>query len=331
MSRFIPACLVLFLAIAAGLPGSAYAQAEAGAQSLLIAPGARSDGMGRAYVAVADDANAMWWNPGAMAFAKGHDASFMYTKLVPDLADDVYFSYLSYVQHVEGWGGLGAGLGYLSYGTSLATDQNGDPLGEFKSWEGALSVGYGTELMSNLGFGVGLKVVHVDLAPAEFTQEQKNGAGTTFAADLGGLYKIPTLPGLQNVPAALGMTIQNLGPDISYIDVDQSDPLGRNAKVGLAVYPYSNEVFRTLVAADFNRSLLPKSQWEDMIYNVGTEVEFNRLIALRLGYIYDKVGTIQDATFGLGLMFKGIRVDYANVPQSKYLQSVNRFSASYHF
>ena len=331
MSRIVPACLVLFLALAAGSAGTAYAQAEAGAQSLLIAPGARSDGMGRAYVAVADDANAMWWNPGAMAFAKGHDASFMYTKLVPDLADDVYFSYLSYVQHVEGWGGLGASLGYLSYGKSLATDQNGDPLGEFTSWEGALSVGYGTELLDNLGFGVGLKVVHVDLAPAQFTQEQKNGAGTSFAADIGGLYKIPTLPGLSNVPAALGLNVQNLGPDISYIDVDQSDPLGRNVKLGMAVYPYSNDVFRTLLAADFNRSLLPKSQWEDMVYNVGSEVEFNRLIALRLGYIYDKVGTIQDATFGLGLMFKGIRVDYANVPQSKYLQSVNRFSASYHF
>jgi hypothetical protein len=232
---------------------------------------------------------------------------------------------------MEGWGSLGASLGYLSYGKSTATDINGDPLGDFKSWEGALSVGYGTELMNNLGFGVGLKVVHVDLAPPWATQEQKNGAGTTFAADLGGLYKIPTLPGLQNVPAALGMTIQNLGPDISYIDVDQSDPLGRNVKVGLAVYPFSNEVFRTLVAADINRSLLPKSQWEDLIYNVGGEVQFNRLIALRLGYIYDKVGTIQDATFGLGLMYRWIRFDYANVPQSKYLESVNRFSASFHF
>jgi hypothetical protein len=331
MSRFVPACLVFLLAIAAGSAGTAYAQAEAGAQSLLIAPGARSDGMGRAFVAVADDANAMWWNPGAMAFSKGHDASFMYTKLVPDLADDVYFSYLSYVQHVEGWGGLGASMGYLSYGKSLATDGSGNPLGEFTSWEGALSVGYGTEVMSNMGFGVGLKVVHVDLAPAKFTQENKNGAGTTFAADLGTLYKIPSLPGVRNMPAALGMVIQNLGPKISYIDVDQADPLGRNVKLGFAVYPYSSEVFRTLITADVNRSLLPKSQWEDLVYDVGSEVEFNRLIALRLGYIYDKVGTVQDVTFGLGLMFRGIRVDYANVPQSKYLESVNRFSASYHF
>lgn len=331
MSRSVYLCLGLFLVAAAGWSGTAYAQAEAGAQSLLIAPGARSDGMGRAFVAVADDANAMWWNPGGMAFARGHDASMMYTKLVPDLADDVYFSYLAYVQHVEGWGGLGASMGYLSYGTSTATDVDGNVIKDFKSWEGAFSVGYGTELVNNLGVGVGLKVVHVSLAPADVTQDQKKGAGTTFATDLGGLYKIATLPGLTNVPAALGLTIQNLGPKISYIDVDQADPLGRNVKLGMAVYPFSNEAFRTLIAADVNRSLLPKSQWGDVVWNAGGEVEFNRLIALRVGYIHDTRGTIVDPTFGLGLMLKGFRVDYASVPQSKYLQSVNRFSASYHF
>jgi len=331
MSRAVTACLGLFLLAIAGWAGSASAQAEAGAQSLLIAPGARSDAMGRAHVAVADDANAMWWNTGGMAFAKGSDFTGMYTKLVPDLADDVFFTYASFVRHVEGWGGLGASIGYLSYGKSEATDVDGNFIKEFTSWEGALSVGYGTELADNVGIGVGLKVVHVDLAPAEVTQDNKKGAGTTFAADVGMLYKVATLPGLTNVPASLGVTVQNLGPDIAYIDEDQSDPLGRNLKLGFAVYPFSNESFRTLVAADVNRSLLPASQWRDLIYNIGGELEFNRLIALRIGYINDEVGTIQDATYGLGLMFRGVRADYAKVPQSKYLESVNRFSVSYHF
>jgi hypothetical protein len=315
----------------AGWTGTAAAQAEAGAQSLLIAPGARSDGMGRAFVAVADDANAIWWNAGGMAFTTGHDASFMYTKLVPGLADDVYFSYLSYVQHVEGWGGLGGSLSYLSYGKSEATDVDGNVIGEFTSWEGAITAGYGTELADNLGIGVGLKVVRVDLAPADVTQDQKSGAGTTFAVDIGTLYRLSSFPGLKNVPTSFGAVVQNLGPDIAYVDEDQSDPLGRNLKAGFAVYPYSNESFRTLLTGDINRSLLPKSQWSDMIYNVGGEVEFNRLIALRVGYIYDEVGTVEDPTYGLGLMFKGLRADYASVPQSKYLDRVSRFSVSYHF
>jgi hypothetical protein len=331
MSRAVTACLGLLLLAIAGWTGTAAAQAEAGAQSLLISPGARPNAMGRANVAVADDATAVWWNPGGMAFAKGRDAAFMYTKLVPDLADDVYYSYLSYVQHVEGWGGLGGSLSYLSYGLSTATDIDGNTIKEFTSWEGALSVGYGAELSDNLGAGIGLKVVRVDLAPADVTQDRKKGAGTTFATDVGVLWKVPALPGFKSIPVALGAAVQNLGPDIAYIDEDQSDPLGRNLKVGFAVYPYSNESFRTIVAADLNRSLLPKSQWRDMIYDVGAEVEFNRLIALRVGYVRDKVGTIVDPTFGLGLMLKSIRVDYASVPQSTYLERVSRFSVSYHF
>ena len=68
MSRILSALLGLLLV--AGMASNAQAQSEAGAQSLLIAPGARADGMGRAFVGVADDASAVWWNPGGMAFAK---------------------------------------------------------------------------------------------------------------------------------------------------------------------------------------------------------------------------------------------------------------------
>ncbi|HMI30507.1 MAG TPA: PorV/PorQ family protein [Candidatus Limnocylindrales bacterium] len=321
MSRFVAGCLGL-LFVLGGYAGTANAQAEAGAQSLLIAPGARADGMGRAFVAVANDANAVWWNPGGLAFTTGHDVSTMYTKLVPDLADDVFFSYTSYAQHVEGWGGIGFSLGYLSYGQSIATDPDGNELGTFNSYEVAPTLAYGTELMKDMGFGVSLKLVRVDLAPADKTQDRAAGRGTTFAADLGGLYKIPKWK------ASVGMALQNLGPNIAYIDQDQSDPLGRNAKLGFAVTPFETEMYRVLVVGDVNRSLLSHGAF---IENAGAEFEFNRLLAIRAGYIYDPRGTVKDMTYGLGLNYHGIRVDYASVPQSEFLNRVSRFSASYHF
>jgi hypothetical protein len=65
MSRILlPACLAL--ALLAGAFGSAQAQSEAGAQSLLIAPGARSDGMGHTGVAFVGDGNSVWWNSAAL-------------------------------------------------------------------------------------------------------------------------------------------------------------------------------------------------------------------------------------------------------------------------
>jgi long-subunit fatty acid transport protein len=278
--------------------------------------------MGRAYVAVANDANAVWWNPGALAFTTGHDISSMYTKLVPDLADDVFFSYTSYAQHVEGWGGIGFSLGYLSYGKSVATDVDGNELGTFTSYELAPTLAYGTELMKDMGFGVSLKLVRVDLAPADKTQDRAAGRGTTFAADLGWLYKVPRMK------SSVGLAIQNLGPNIAYIDQDQSDPLGRNVKLGVGVTPLETEVYRVLLVADVNKSLLPNGAW---IENGGGEFEFNHLLALRAGYVYDPRGTVKDLTYGLGLNYRGIRIDYASVPQSEFLARVNRFSASYHF
>jgi long-subunit fatty acid transport protein len=278
--------------------------------------------MGRAYVAVANDANAVWWNPGALAFTTGHDISSMYTKLVPDLADDVFFSYTSYAQHVEGWGGIGFSLGYLSYGKSVATDVDGNELGTFTSYELAPTLAYGTELMKDMGFGVALKLVRVDLAPADKTQDRAAGRGTTFAADLGWLYKVPRMK------SSVGLAIQNLGPNIAYIDQDQSDPLGRNVKLGVGVTPLETEVYRVLLVADVNKSLLPNGAW---IENGGGEFEFNHLLALRAGYVYDPRGTVKDLTYGLGLNYRGIRIDYASVPQSEFLARVNRFSASYHF
>lgn len=323
MSRILSAILGLLLV--AGLAGTARAQSEAGAQSLLIAPGARSDGMGRAFVAVADDASAVWWNPGGMAFAQGHDLSFNYYQLVPDLADDVNYSYLTYVQHVEGWGGIGGSLGYLSYGKSQATDELGNDLGEFTSYEIAPTLAYGTEIVSNVGMGVSLKLVRVDLAPGFVSLDGRPGRGTTFAADIGALVRAP------GIKSSFGGVVQNLGPNIAYIDEDQSDPLGRNLKVGAAFTPFENEVHRVLIAADANRFLLPHRTLAVDVWSVGAEYEFNRLLALRTGYVSDPRGTIEDLTFGLGLKYHGFRFDYASAPQSKYLERVNRFSASYHF
>jgi len=324
MIRFTTLCLAFLLLV--GAVGTAQAQSQAGAQSTLIAPGARSDGMGRAFAAVSDDANMIWWNPGAMAFARSHDASIMYTQLVPDLAPDVNFSYFSYVQHVEGWGGLGAAVSYLNYGTSQGTDAEGNPTVDFTSYEIVPTIAYGTELADNLGFGVSLKYIRVDLAPAAAaTLDGQAGAGTTFAADIGTLYKVPKWK------AAFAAIIQNLGPDIAYIDEDQSDPLGRNLKVGLSYTPFSNEIHRVLIAADANRLLLPDEQLAVSVWDAGIEYEFNRLIALRAGYVSDPTGDITDYTWGMGLGYKGFRFDYASYPQSSYLDRVNRFSASYHF
>jgi len=281
--------------------------------------------MGRAFTAIANDANAIWWNPAGLAFARGHDITLTYTQLVPDLASDVSYSYPAYMQHVEGWGGLGISVAYLNYGKSEATNEAGDVTGEFTSYEVVPAIAYGTELADNLGFGVAVKLIRVDLALEAVTLDGKVGRGTTFAADLGVLAKMP------GARASLGAALSNLGPNIAYIDEDQSDPLGRNIRIGAAYTPIETDVHRVLLAADATRYLISGRTLAVDVWDAGLEYEFNRLIALRTGYISDPRGTITDFTFGLGINYRGIRFDYASVPQSEFLDRVNRFSVGYHF
>ena len=323
MSRIGTACLALTLLMGAHSP--ARAQSEAGGQATLIAPGARSDGMGRAWVAVANDANAIWWNVAGLAFVRGHQVGATYAALVPDLADDVNFSYLSYVQRVEGLGGIGGSFGYLSYGKSMGTDIDGKDTGEFTSYELCPTLAYGTDLVANMGFGVALKFILVDLAPASVTLDERSGQGTSFAADFGWLYKLPKWK------SSLGATLSNIGPDIAYIDEDQSDPLGRNVKVGVAYSPIDTDVHRLLIAADATRYLLPGRTLAIDVWDAGMEYEFNQLLALRVGYISDPIGTIEAATYGFGIGYRGFHFDFANIPQSEFLERKNLFSAGYRF
>lgn len=302
------------------------AQGTAGAASLLITPGARADGMGRAHAAVADDGTANWWNPAALGAMEGHVFSLMHTQLVPDLADDVYYEYLGYSQYLQGWGGIGFNVIFLTYGESVATDEEGREKGTFSSYEISPAVSAGTRLTSNLYAGVTLKFVYVNLAPPEFTLDGEAGTGNTFGADFGLLFR-PT-----GTPLRLAGVVQNLGPNIAYIDEDQSDPLGRNLKLGLGLSLLENDNMTLLATFDFNQSLIThEGKFEEQIYNWGSEFSYGNLMALRAGYILDDQGAIKDPTFGFGLTYKSLTFDYASVPQAEELARVSKFSLNYRF
>lgn len=323
--------LILGLAIAIGLSAAVsfdvLAQGTSGAASLNITPGARADAMGRANVALTNDATANWWNPAALANVNEHIFSLMHTQLVPDLADDVYYEYLGYAQHVEGWGGVGASLIFLTYGKSIATNEQGQELGTFSSYELSPAISLGTQIAKGLSAGVSLKYVYVMLAPRNIIEavagEGSAGTGDTFAADLGLLYEVP------KSPIRIGLNVQNLGPNISFIDEDQSDPIGRNLKLGIGAKVFDTGSFRLLAEGDVNKSLVYSD--EDPVYNVGSEIGFGTFGALRIGYIHDAVGEITAPTFGLGAAVGGLQVDYASVPQAEDLDRVQKFSISYRF
>jgi hypothetical protein len=335
MTRKIFAALTgLFLVLgglgtAAWLAGSAEAQGTAAAASLTITPGARADAMGRAHAAVVSDATANWWNPAALALVDGHVFSLMHTKLVPGLAEDVYYEYLGYAQHLEGWGGIGGHVLFLTYGESPWIDDDGQQLGTFSSYEVSPAISAGVHLTSDLYAGVALKFVYVYLAPDEAVEGEGDGQGDTFAADLALLYQPSGLP------VTLAGVLQNLGPDIVFSSSENKNPIAKNIRLGIGLYLIENENMGLVTTFDFNQSLVyndyPFDDQEKPVYHWGAEWAYGGILALRAGYIYDKDGDIIDPTFGFGLAYRALTFEYASAPQAQGLDRVSKFSLNYRF
>ncbi len=308
-----------------------FAVGEAGVPSQIIPPGARANGMGESFVAIADDATAAWWNPGGVAFLRGRNLALMHSQLVPDLASDVYYEYLGYTNEIEGVGSLSFGLVYLTYGTSVATNTQGEKTGEFKSWEASAVVTFAIPLGENIGVGLSGKFIHADLAPADLTLEKLDGTGSSVAIDAGMLWKIP------RYRINFGTSLTNLGPDITFIDQEQSDPLPLTLRVGVAWTALSSEVNNFIATVDFEQSLVwlidsATQTRRSEIYHLGMEYRYINLLAGRLGYVYDQDGDFKDFTYGLGFIYKGkVALDYANVPQATTLDRVHRWSISVSF
>lgn len=310
--------LVLGTALGMSLACTAFAQGTG--RSLDIQPGARQNGLGATGVAIADDATGVtWWNPAGLGFVTRSALDMTYAKLVPGLADDVSYNYATFVMPTSGWGAFSLGLVFLSYGTSEGTDPFGNPTGSFTSNEISPAISYGTKLLPDLSVGASLKFIRIQLAP-----QSQSGIGSTFGLDLAALYRIPS------ARLNLGVNVQNLGPSVTFINEDERSPLSRNLKVGMAWEAYSQEGFKLLLAGDFDQSLVTDPFWQ---LHGGAELRYSDQIAGRVGYYYDPLGQLEGLTYGIGLGWKGLAIDFGSIPQAKDsgLPNVSKITLGYRF
>ncbi|MDD4050460.1 MAG: PorV/PorQ family protein [candidate division Zixibacteria bacterium] len=238
----------------------------------------------------------------------------MHVKWLPSLDQDMYYEYLSYVQHLRGIGSIGLSVVFLSYGTIQYTDEGGAVIGEGHPLELAVALSYGSSLTSQLKWGLTGKFVHSRLSDIGAGQERGEGIASAFALDMGILYKITDR--LQ-----FGAAITNIGPNITYIDKAQSDPLPRNLGIGFSYKILNSTYNKLIVQTELNKILVNMdhgigTELEYAIRHIGAEYVYANLIALRAGYKYDKEGQVKHLTFGAGLQLAGGRLDFAYIPSS---------------
>ena len=304
------------LLLGVSIASSAWAQGTA--RSLDIQPGARQVAMGAAGVALADDpAGVAWWNPAVLGFVGRPAIELTYSALVPGLADDVTYNYMNYLHPVEGWGSFGVGVLFLSYGSLDLTSSTGAQVGTYTPIEFSPAIYFGTQLLPDLSVGAAVKYVRVQLAPSS-----NQGIGSTFGFDLGALYRIPA------ARLDFGANLQNMGPKLAFIDEDKADPLSRNFKIGTSWVPLMTKDFTFTAIADFNQSLVNS---EFRTYNYGAELSFVDQLAGRVGWVADPTGDISGLSYGLGVAWNNLTLDWGSMPQARTLPSVTRITLGYRF
>lgn len=334
------------------VPALALAQSESAVPFLLISPGARAAGMGEAFVSIADDATATYWNAAGLAFQSQRQISLMHSNWLPQLAPDLFYDYASFVYPMEGVGAFGLAVTYLNLGKQIITGEDSpEPLGEFSSNEFAISASFGSMVGKNSAVGITLKYIRSNLASVGAGSEKGDGRANAFAFDLGYLHDDLFVNGL-----SFGVNLTNMGPKVVYIDAAQADPLPTNLRVGFSYRLLNQEFNKIRVAVEFDKLLVRKYQdgtsdswykaiftsWTDedfsqemkrVISNVGIEYWYSDLIALRAGYHYDEIGKVKYATFGAGLKYSLYQLDfgYISAGEGHPLSDTMRFSLAIGF
>jgi tetratricopeptide (TPR) repeat protein len=314
-SSFLPhvrnASLTLTVALSLFFSGSlVHAGGEPGA-FLQWGAGARSLGMGRAFLAVADDASATYWNPAAMVQLERKELM----GLQAQLAGETNFTFLSYVSPGSKAGAWGFNMTSLSSGgfekVAITLDPSApvdspsylsvEKTGAFTVSQQAMTFAYGKQVTNKLSMGLSLKRITntIDTFSQAFS-----------AVDASIFSKV-------NENYRFGFAVRNA---VSQSPAESSDRLPLTLRVGNA---YSMMNKRLVLAAD-----LSSSKGSGFGWNVGTEYWLSRKTALRMG-IENRDGNIAETTAGLGFNLKSFNLDLA-VGLSELGMS-QRFSLSWKF
>ncbi|MFQ6613889.1 MAG: PorV/PorQ family protein [Fidelibacterota bacterium] len=237
-----------------------FAQSEAGAIFLLIAPGARAGGMGESQVAIADDAYASYWNPAGLGFLKGTELGLMHVNWLPNLADDLYYDFFTMRHEIPNLGTIGGHLIYLGLGQQIRTDETGQNLGTFTSYMMAFAGSYSALLSRKSSFGLNVKVSYQHLAEQGAGAEKGKGTSTDFGFDIGYLRK-----DLLGSRLDFGATVTNIGPKVSFIDPAQADPQPTNLTIGMNLKLLKSKYNRLNFSYDIQKILVasyPDMDWD---------------------------------------------------------------------
>ena len=300
---------------------------------LSISQGARAAGMGSAFVAVADDASAIFWNVAGLARQENNSATFDHTEWFAGIG----YNFGSVAFNLGDLGVIGASfIASDVEEMNVTTIQEPDGTGEtFTVTDIAFSIAWALNLTDNFSIGFNPKVVYQGIWKM---------SDYAFAIDFGVLYNTP-FEGI-----TLGMSITNFGSKMSLDGTsavvlydENTNSTGNNGripatleleswdlplgfKVGVSYQPFKVGDHDLILSVDASH---PNNNYESI--NIGGEYTYNDLFSIRGGY---KSLFLEDSeesfTIGAGIKQNllanvSIKFDYAYADFGR-LDNVQKFS-----
>lgn len=299
-----PKAARLALAMCVGVApvvGQAGEAGTAGFLSLRLGASGRAAGMGDAYVSLAEDATAAYWNPAGLASVTGTSFTLMHHEWLETVR--VETASLAHRTQVGTFGLHFSGM-YLDE-IERFTSATSLPEGHFNVYEIAVSGAFGRRIFEVWDVGVAVKGL---------VSKADDIGANGWAVDAGARYRTK-VPGLTFAAAG-----QNIGPELTFIQ--ESFLLPATARAG-ANYQRSFPQLHggATIAGDL---VLPTDG--DSHLHFGTEYVHRDFASVRLGYKanYDS----QRYTFGVGLSKSGYRFDYAFAEVRNDLGTGHKFAFS---
>ena len=319
LKQLLKPFLLTILILAVWRPASVAAQNETrySEDPLLLGTGARPLGMGSAFVAVSDDATAIYWNPAGLHRLQQRELQIQHAEQFGGTVKHDVFTLCG----PSPLGGFGVGLTRLGVDDVKLTtleDPTLSPGPENRpvvtrvvgTTEYHLHFGFGRSLRPNLFAGTGVKLVSRRLG---------TGTGSGFGIDFGLLY-LPR-PGL-----TAGLQFRNLIPMKITFDTGSTDRVPPVLVVGLAlVRPVAAIDGRITCSGSLNIGEEKSAADSFQGVRLGVEYLYRNKLAFRLG------ARGNHFTAGAGVRLRGrVAFDLAFLEHGE-LDNTYRVSGSLYF
>lgn len=331
-------CLLAAVLLAAIIFAPAAAQESAA--FLKLGMGARAIALGGAYTALADDANALYWNPAGLAGLDRAETTMTHAQMfLGDSYDALSFSVpLGVGERVrqedhESWRGhrtatayyresvprgvLGFGLTRLAQADQEGRDENRRKTGGFDSSDMALTVGYARPLLRGLQGGFALKRI---------TSRIGDAGASAIALDFGAVYHLGGKTrgaGAEARRWRLGFSARNIGQGLKF--ESESSPLPTSFSFAAAM--------QTKVGLLFTGEMAHRPHAAKTSFSFGTEYPLLPALTLRAGMRQEgapgsgsgEASLLGAFGGGMGLKWSRFYIDYSMTPYGE-LGTVQRLS-----